>query len=194
MKFSRLFGTAALILSLGMTAAVAHADGADPTVKINKPVGGTDPSCADAQAADPSVVCIEQGQTVTINLDGTTTFDVGGDTPITQFSISFPGVVGNLYNCFTDIFTNCFAVNTGTTTELFLFMGGPGPCQSNGNAAGECDGSITPGNEFTVQGIGFQPGDTAQFAAPEPSTVVLFLGGMLALGGFSRKRSTAMQS
>jgi hypothetical protein len=194
MKFSRLFGTAALILSLGMTAAVAHADGGDPTVKINKPTGGVDPSCADAQAADPTVVCIEQGSTVTIDLNTTTTFDVGGTAAITNFEITFPGVVGNFYNCFSDIFTNCYSVNTGTVTELFLFMGGPGPCENNGNAGGECDGSITPGNEFTVQGIGFADGATATLNAPEPSTVVLFLGGMLALAAFSRKRYGAMQS
>jgi hypothetical protein len=194
MKFSRLLGTAALILSLGMTAAVAHADGADPTVKINKPVGGTDPSCADAQAADPTVVCIEQGQTVSINLDTTTTFDVGGTATITNFELTFPGVVGNLYNCFSDIFTNCYSVNTGTVTELFLFMGGPGPCESNGNAGGDCPGFIAPGTEFTVQGLGFPDGATANLTAPEPSTVVLFLGGMLALAVFSRKRSAALQS
>jgi hypothetical protein len=194
MKFSRLFGTAALILSLGMTAAVAHADGADPTIKINKPVGGVDPSCADAQAADPTIVCITDGATVNINLDTTTTFDVGGNSPIRSFEITFPGVVGNFYNCFTDIFTNCYSVNTGTATELFLFMGGPGPCENNGNAGGQCDGEITPGNEFTIQGIGFPDGATASVQAPEPGTVVLFLGGLLALAVFSRKRSTAMQS
>jgi hypothetical protein len=194
MKFSRLFGTAALILSRGRTAAGAHADGADPTVQIKKPQGAIDPSCADAQAADPTVVCITNGQAVTINLDTTTTFDVGGDSPITNFEITFPGVVGNFYNCFTDIFTNCYSVNTGTVTELFLFMGGPGPCESNGSVGGQCDGFIAPGNEFTVQGIGFADGATATLQAPEPSTVVLFLGGMLALFAFSRKRSTALQS
>jgi hypothetical protein len=177
-----------------MTAAVAHADGADPTVKINKPVGGTDPSCSDAQAQDPTVVCIGDGQTVAINLDTTTTFDVGGTVPITTFEITFPGVVGNFYNCFSDIFTNCYSVNTGTVTELFLFTGGPGPCQNNGNAGGECDGVINPGTEFTVQGIGFPDGATASLTAPEPSTIVLFLGGMLALAFFSRKRSAALQS
>jgi hypothetical protein len=194
MKFSRLFGTAALILSLGMTAAVAHADGADPTVKINKPVGGVDPSCADAQAADPSVVCITNGAAVTVDISQLTTFDVGGDSPITNFEITFPGIVGNFYNCFSDIFTNCYSVNTGSVTELFLFMGGPGPCENNGSTGGQCPGEIDPGNEFTVQGFGFANGTTASLQAPEPGTVGLFLGGLLALAIFSRKRSTAMQS
>jgi hypothetical protein len=194
MKFSRLFGTAALILSLGMTAAVAHADGADPTVKILKPTAPNDPPCADAQATDPSVVCITNGASVSIDISQQTTFDVGGDTPITNFEITFPGTVGNFYNCFTDIFTNCYQVSTGNVTELFLFMGGPGPCESNGSTGGQCPGEIDPGNEFTVQGFGFADGTSAVLQAPEPSTVVLFLGGMLALLAFSRKRSTAMQS
>ncbi|HEY0702009.1 MAG TPA: PEP-CTERM sorting domain-containing protein [Candidatus Acidoferrales bacterium] len=194
MKFSRLLGTAALILSLGMTAAVAHADGADPTVKINKPVGGVDPSCADAQAADPTIVCLTQDGTATINLNQITTFDVGGTVPITSFEITFPGVVGNFYNCFSDIFTNCYSVNTGTVTELFLFMGGPGACESNGSAGGQCPGVLDPGTEFTVQGIGFPDGATATLQAPEPSTIALFLGGLIALFAFSRKRSAALQS
>ncbi len=189
MKFAKIF---ALVVLLGCSAVVAHADsGTDPTVKINK--FPSDPPCGDP--GDPALpageVCIENGGTVSIDLNGTTIFDVGGTEPITFFTVSFQGVVGDYYNCFTDIFTNCYTQETGTTVVMNLFMGGPGPCESNGSAGGTCPGEILPGNTFSVEGDGFTGPTIAVFSAPEPSTYVLLFGGLLALFALSRKRQAA---
>jgi hypothetical protein len=173
----------ALVVLLGCSAAVAHADaGADPTVKINK---FPDPTGCDPNT-DPT--CIVQGGSVTVDLTTTTVFDVGGDTPITFFSLSFQGVVGDFYNCFTDIFVNCFMQETGNTVVMDFFTGGPGPCESNGDAGGQCSGEILPEQEFSVQGIGFPDGTSAILNAPEPSSYILLFGGLIALLVFSKKR------
>lgn len=186
MKFAKIF---ALVVLLGCSAVVAHADGgSDPTVKINK--FPSDPNCGDP-SLPAGTECIQNGGTVTIDLNGTTIFDVGGDTPITFFTVSFQGVVGDFYNCFTDIFTNCYTQETGTTVVMNLFMGGPGPCEANGNAGGTCPGEISPGSMFSIEGDGFTGSTIATFSAPEPSTYVLLLGGVLALLAFSRKRQAA---
>ncbi|MFZ0883631.1 MAG: PEP-CTERM sorting domain-containing protein [Candidatus Acidiferrales bacterium] len=186
MKFAKIF---ALVVLLGCSAVVAHADGgSDPTVKINK--FPSDPDCGDP-SLPAGTVCIQNGGTVSIDLNGTTIFDVGGTEPITFFTVSFQGVVGDFYNCFTDIFTNCYTQETGTTVVMNLFIGGPGPCESNGSAGGTCPGEILPGSMFSIEGDGFTGPTPAIFSAPEPSTYVLLLGGVLALLAFSRKRQAA---
>lgn len=186
MKFAKVF---ALVVLLGCSAVVAHADsGTDPTVKINK--FPSDPNCDDP-SLPAGVVCLENGDTVSIDLSQMTIFDVGGDTPITFFTVSFQGVIGDFYNCFSDIFTNCYTQETGNTVVMNLFIGGPGPCESNGSAGGTCPGEILPGNMFSVEGIGFTGPTPAILSAPEPSTYLLLLGGVLALIAFSRKRQTA---
>ena len=74
MKFAKIF---ALVVLLGCSAVVAHADGgSDPTVKINK--FPSDPNCGDP-SLPAGTECIQNGGTVTIDLNGTTIFDVGGD-------------------------------------------------------------------------------------------------------------------
>lgn len=186
MKFAKIF---AFVVLLGCSAVVAHADsGTDPTVVINK--FPSDPPCGDP-SLPIGTECIQNGGTVSIDLNGTTIFDVGGTEPITFFTVSFQGVLGDYYNCFTDIFTNCYTQETGTTVVMNLFIGGPGPCESNGSAGGTCPGEILPGNTFSIEGEGFTGPTPAIFSAPEPSTYVLLLGGVLALLAFSRKRQAA---
>ncbi|MFZ0520541.1 MAG: PEP-CTERM sorting domain-containing protein [Candidatus Acidiferrales bacterium] len=186
MKFAKIF---ALVVLLGCSAVVAHADGfTDPTVKINK--FPSDPDCGDP-SLPAGTVCIQNGGTVSIDLNGTTIFDVGGDQPITFLTISFQEVVGAFYDCRTDIFTNCVTQGTGTTEVIDLFIGGPGPCEENGSAGGTCPGEILPGSMFSIEGDGFTGPTTAILSAPEPSTYVLLLGGVLALLAFSRKRQAA---
>ncbi len=185
MKFAMIF---ALVVLLGCSAVVAHADsGNDPTVVINK--FPSDPGCDPS--SDPT--CIVQGGAVTVDLTTSTVFDVGGTAPITFFTLEFQGVVGDYYNCFTDIFVNCFMVQTGNTVVMDFFTGGPGQCESNGDepTPGTCPGEIMPGQEFSVQGIGFPDGASAILNAPEPDTYVLLFGGLLALLAFSKKRQGA---
>lgn len=185
MKFTRVLALAAL---LGCSAVVAHADGTDPTVKINK---FPDPTGCDP-TTDPT--CIVQGGSVTVDLTAIppTVFDVGGTAPITFFSLSFQGVLGDFYNCFTDIFVNCLMQETGNLVVMDFFTGGPGPCESNGSAGGTCPGELLPGQEFTVEGIGFPAGTSAVLNAPEPSTYLLLIGGVVVLFGFWKKRQTAV--
>ncbi|MFZ3216913.1 MAG: hypothetical protein WA192_12725 [Candidatus Acidiferrales bacterium] len=145
-----------------------------------------DPTCGDAD-----VVCISQGETVTIDLTTTTTFAVSPDSPsITNFTIEFPGIVTDLYNCTTNVFTNCYSVNTGTSAVEYLLEGGPGPCESNGSAGGTCPGVLNPGDGFTVEGIGFPDGATAMVTAPESGSALMLLVGLAGLIAFRKKLSS----
>lgn len=190
MKFSRILCTTALLgLALGLTAAVAHADaGTDPTVKVNRVPG--DPLC---QPTDPN--CLVAGGDLNLDLNGTTTLNVGGTGDIFSVSVTFAGVDGDSYDCFTDIFTTCkiiFHQVPGGFTVTDLFTGGPGPCMNNGDEdpAGQCAGFLAPGDIFTIQGI-FPDGTgpiNALVTTPEPSTILLMGLGLVGLFGFSRKR------
>src|ERR1700679_3192834 len=195
MKFSRILCTTALLgLALGMSAAVVHADaGTDPTVKVNRVP--TDPVC------DPTTdaTCLVAGGDISFNLNGTTTFDIGGNGDITSLSVTFPGMTNGQYTCFTDIFVSCFSIfNIDPTspagfTVTDLFTGGPGTCMANGDenpAGGQCPGFLAPGDEITIQGI-FPVGTgaiTSLVTTPEPSTILLMGFGLVGLFAFSRKR------
>ncbi|MGA7916232.1 MAG: PEP-CTERM sorting domain-containing protein [Candidatus Acidiferrales bacterium] len=188
MKFAKIF---ALVVLLGCSAVVAHADGGvDPSVKINK--FPSDPPCGDP-SLPAGTQCIESGQAVSIDLDGTTVFDVGGTAPITQLTLSFQGIVGDYYVCYSDIFVNCYSQETGNTVVMNLFIGGPGQCQSNGDepTAGTCPGEILPGQTFSIEGDMFGGSTAAVLNAPEPDTYILLFGGLLALLAFSKKRQGA---
>jgi PEP-CTERM motif len=191
MKISRILCTVALVgLSLGLSAAVAHADGTDPTVKANRTP--TDPVCNP----DTDVDCLGRNNTLTLNLNGITTLNVGGSQPLTELSVTFAGVDGDSYNCFTDIFVTCstiFHQVPGGFTVTDLFTGGPGNCMNNGDeipAGGFCSGMLDPGDEITIQGI-FPDGTgpvQAFASAPEPSSILLMGLGLTVLFAFSRKR------
>jgi hypothetical protein len=176
-------------LSLGL-AAVAHADGTDPTVKVNRTP--TDPVCNPN--TDPDCLT-SAANTITLNLNGTTTIDIGGSQDITQVSVTFAGVDGDGYSCFSDIFVTCTSIFhqvPGGFTVTDLFIGGPGNCMNNGdeNPAGFCSGSLDPGDQITVQGI-FPDGTGAVGAvvtAPEPSSILLMGLGLTALFAVGRKR------
>jgi hypothetical protein len=191
MKISRILCTVSLLgLSLGL-AAVAHADGTDPTVKVNRTP--TDPVCNPN--TDPD--CLTSTNPLTLNLNGTTTIDVGGTHDITSLSVTFAGVDGDGYTCFTDIFVTCTSIfhqlPGGGFTVTDLFTGGPGNCMNNGDeipAGGFCSGALDPGDQITVQGI-FPDGTGAVGAvvtAPEPSSILLMGLGLTALFAVGRKR------
>jgi PEP-CTERM motif len=192
MKFSRILCTTALLgLALGMSAAVAHADtGTDPTVIVNRvPV---DPVCDPATDA----TCLVAGGDISVNLNSTTTVDIGGTGDITSLSVTFPGMTNGQYSCFTDIFVSCFTIFNIDPTSLAgftvtdLFTGGPGACTANGAAGGQCPGFLAPGDEITIQGI-FPVGTgavTSLVTTPEPSTILLMGFGLVGLFAFGRKR------
>jgi hypothetical protein len=191
MKLSRILCTVALVgLSLGLSAAVAHADGTDPTVKVNRTP--TDPVC------DPNtdVDCIGEGGALALNLNGTTTINIGGSHDLTFLSVTFAGVDGDGYTCFTDIFVACTSIFhqvPGGFTVTDFFSGGPGNCMNNGDeipAGGFCSGSLDPGDQITIQGI-FPDGTGpvgAIVSAPEPGSILLMGLGLTALFAISRKR------
>src|SRR5271156_2352540 len=107
MKISRILCTVALVgFSLGLSAAVAHADGTDPTVIVNRTK--TDPVCTP----DTDVDCLTSTNTLALNLNGSTTIDIGGSEDIFSLSITFPGLANGQYQCFTNIFVNCFQIFT----------------------------------------------------------------------------------
>jgi hypothetical protein len=189
MKISRILCTVSLLgLSLGLSAAVAHADGTDPTVKVNRTP--TDPVCNPDTDAD----CLGSGNVLTLNLNGTTTLNVGAI--LKSLSVTFAGVDGDGYTCFTDIFVSCTSIFhqvPGGFTVTDLFTGGPGNCMNNGDeipAGGICSGVLDPGDQITIQGI-FPDGTGpvgAIVTAPEPSSILLMGLGLAALFAFSRKR------
>jgi PEP-CTERM motif len=191
MKFSRILCTTALLgLALGLSAAAAHADGSDPTVKVNRTP--TDPLCNPI--SDPT--CLVAGGSVALNLNGITTLDIGGTEDILTLSVTFAGVDGDSYDCFTDIFTTCKIIfhqlPGGGFNVTDLFAGGPGKCLNNGDEdpAGQCAGFLAPGDQIDVQGI-FPDGTGPVEAAvntPEPSTILLMGLGLGVLFALSRKR------
>jgi PEP-CTERM motif-containing protein len=198
MKLSRMILVAMLVV---LSSAIAKADSApgDPTIKINK-TGPGDPACPPT---DSSYVCV--------------------DPDTNSYTNPFVVDATSIVNSFIDVSSNF--VNSGGTsgtedlTNFYLAILAPlGPppeiytCTSDifSNSTNGCPQVAPPGNlvppagdyyfEYFLSdpnGTGLAPGDEATVSiTPEPSSLLLFSVGLLALLGlgFRQKRSSAYQA
>lgn len=183
MKVCRL---ACVALLVGLVATVTLASPVDPTVVINK---HNDPSCGDG------VVCVNNLSNFSLSVPAGA-FDAvlqyTGSNAVTELQLLFVNPQASI-SCQTDIFQLCSSLpeTVGGQPALLLLLTGSGPCESNGgnNPAAFCPGVINPGDslDFAVLAPGFGHAQTVSFV-PEPSTLVLLLGGLGPAIAFGKKR------
>jgi hypothetical protein len=167
-KFAKIF---ALVVLLGCSAAVAHADaGNDPTVKVNK---FPDPTCPPTDSsymcfsvndqADPLFIPVTVG-----DVNPPDTFIWDGPGALTALFVEFTYTPGELYTCQSDVFALCGtvapSVNPATDLEYEFEDGSIAPCTPSGDCTGV----------------------TAY--VPEPSSLLLLFAGLLGLIVFAKKR------
>jgi hypothetical protein len=177
---------ACMALLIGLAATVAMASPVDPTVVINQ---HNDPACGDG------VVCVSDLSNFSLSVPAgafATVLDYTGDTSVTELQLLFVNPQASI-SCQTDIFQLCSSLPeiVGGEPALLLLLTGAGPCESNGvnSPAAFCPGVINPGDslDFAVLSPGFGQAQTVSFV-PEPSTLLLFLGGLGPAIAIGRKR------
>lgn len=170
MKFAKI---CALVVLLGCSAAVAHADsGNDPTVVVNK---FPDPTCPPT---DSSYMCFSQNDQadplfIPVAMEGTVTppdiFIWDGTSALTQLYVEFTYTPGQLYTCQSDVFALCGtvapSVNPATDLEYEFEDGSIAGCAPGGDCTG------------------------VQSYVPEPNSMLLLFAGLLGLAVFAKRRS-----
>lgn len=169
MRFAKV---CALVVLLGCSAVVAHADaGNDPTVHVNK---FPDPVCPPS---DSSYVCFNENDQadplfipVTVgDVNPPDTFIWDGPAALTTLFVEFTYTPGELYTCQSDLFALCGtvapSVNPATDLEFEFEDGSIAPC----TAEGDCTG--------------------VQAYVPEPNSMLLLFAGLVSLIAFAKKRS-----
>jgi hypothetical protein len=184
----KLAKVACVALLLALSAAVARADGADPTVVINH---GPDPTVCPA-----GDVCVSDLSDASVSLpEGpfSITIDYTGTAAISGLDMLFVNP-GASISCQTDIFKTCSSLPeiVGGLPALLLELGGAGPCMSNGdNPPTTCPGVISAGELLTLSSPqGFATPKTVSFV-PEPGSLMLLLNGASLLGGLALRRYVA---
>jgi hypothetical protein len=168
-KFAKIF---ALVVLLGCSAAVAHADaGNDPTVHVNK---FPDPACPPT---DSTYVCFNtnnQGDPLFIpvtsgDVNPPDTYIWDGQGALTELFVEFTYTPGLLYTCQSDVFALCGtvapSVNPATDLEFEFEDGSIAPCTPSGDCTG------------------------VQAYVPEPNSILLLFAGLLGLLAFAKRRS-----
>lgn len=163
-KFAKIL---ALVVLLGCSAAVAHADG-DPTVKVNKfpdpgcpPADGADYTCFSSNSVDDPLMIPTDNVVANFVWDST--------DALTDLYVEFAFTPGDEYGCTSNIFLNpCTVVEpaSGGQADIEFHLSG-------GSIAGCIDGDCT---------------GVSTDVAPEPSSVALLFAGLIVLFAFARKR------
>src|ERR1700691_2499717 len=181
MKIARLL---CVLVGLGISAIAAHAQ-TDALIRIDDPLCTVGPNC---------VVLEYTGPTVTLPNPADLFFVLPVTNP--PGSAPDPTPPSNI-NCGGDVFSTAFPITNSGATEFFgcIFTGGT---LTNDMLYSFSDVGANSNIPFTVSNTIWKcaPGTSCTQAdisinfAPEPSTSVLFMTGLLlfALSGFARKR------
>jgi hypothetical protein len=191
MKLSRLLLVVAMAaMSMPMLSAVAKADGlADPRIIVDGP---GDPAVYDgAGPLDLTFSATGFDLGFIYQPDGSSPSDPSGPN-LNSLVIDLSEVpVGDVFQCNSDIWVECSLGVIGVDQDGTLVYaisfddlfpgtntpGEGGPCQNNTPAGGTCPGFLAPEQTFD-----------AALITPEPSTVLLLVGGLIPLVAFGRKR------
>lgn len=164
----------AMVLAGGLSAAAAHADGVnDPNITLNKIQSGGDPPPSDTGSTQDDPFIVVDGSGV---VDFTYT---GPDTPsfyieIVPGSESASTFNSERFQCTPGPAADCFSVSPEGPLPAVEFVF-DGPFTVQGPNGPETDADIVNG-------------DTLEFNVPEPSSVLLVLGGLGSLLAFGRRR------
>jgi len=181
MKLARVF---CFLVILGSSAVAAFAQTAVDPIVYTK-VGG-DPTCGGA--GNP--MCFAGG---TLSVDYLTTsfplefvYDGGGD--LYSMTLEFTDVPsGTMFECETNIWTDCSYSASGTTWDFFMNddvppAGLPAPCNVNDGVGGECPGFLANNTEATST---LTPLITE---TPEPGSIILFGTGLISFLVAAKRR------
>jgi hypothetical protein len=173
-----------LLMILGISAVAAYAQTpVDPVIRTNSGPPG-DPACGGS--GQP--ICLTSS---TLTEDYATAMfpisfvnDTGSDLfNLTLVFTDVPG--GTMFQCFTNIWTDCSQSSSGTTTT-FTMVDDPakssGPCDNNGSAGGTCPGFLGVMYEATTTSTPL----TSE--TPEPDSIILFGTGLVALFVAGKRR------
>jgi hypothetical protein len=181
MKLARVF---CFLIILGSSAVAAFAQTSVDPIVFTK--DGPDIPCG----AGGEPTCFAGG---TLSVDYLTTafpleFVYDGMENLYGMTLEFTDVPsGTMFECETNIWTDCSLSSTGTTWDFSMFddvppAGLPASCNVNDGVGGQCPGFLAPNTEATSTVTPL----TSE--TPEPGSIILFGTGLITLFGAAKRR------